>query len=755
MAIAIQCPECHKKYQAPGHMAGKRVKCKYCGVIFLIAPDARSADAGVDISALDELNALGETGKRDAIKRGGAGTTVAAGDDIDSIFRSEYASEGAPRTNKLYVFPLSRLLDHWLPPVLLAVGLLWAVYEAFERNDTGRPWVGFFRASVFLLAFFASVFPFTLMGLRSAGLKLNYELPPRPGLRIMGAYAVPFALACAMWLVLGGTSGLLIGVLIGCVVALPVLFLLFRLVPAEAPVTFGYATGFYVLSIVVSAAAVFALNLMLVGSLRATKVDHALAASPFGPDFKWDAPVERVRDQLVQNTGEGAESPGTDGDDSDGSPSTHPAIAGAVVTKAPATRLTVADVKTPGTPGPSVPSRPDVVPPAAGAGKASMTGARAAKVEPDEKPAAANAGRVDAAGGLVAQVRVGVPGAFKQVIYPAVPGSRIAVVRDGRPGHDRVELWDTSAWKKAGELEVPRTPEGNRYSLGPDGEYLSFLTDFPRLAVQVWSFSVGRIHRTIELGAADGEPLVLGFVAPEQLLLRRIRNGETLLQVWNARSGGRGRLFEVPAFDPDANHFALSPDGSAVALIVPGAGGADLESYALATGRPIKQMPIVEVDLGNATVAALSYSPDGQRIAAVFADGRGAGFFVAWPSAGRGGKAVLQQLLPVGVNPPAAPHEFVAAAGPAFEGQPFHWLDKGRAWLLFGDSVFDTDTGALLGSLNQHGVRSQSADPDSDSCHLVARDEFGSVHLFSLRLDLDGTRRRVAPARAPARERGR
>jgi hypothetical protein len=293
VAIPIQCPECHKKYQAPDHMAGKRVKCKYCGVIFLIAADARSADAGADMSALDELNALSASGKHEAHTRSsGAGAAAA---DIDSIFQAEYAAEGAPRTNKLYVFPLSRLLDRWLPPVLLAVGLVWACYEAVNRNDTSQSWVGFFRAAVFLLAFFASVLPFTLMGLRAASRKLNYELPPRPGLRTMGSYAVPFALACAMWLLLGGASGLLIGVLIGCVVALPVLFLLFRLLPREAPITFGYATGSFLLSVLVSVAAVFALNLMLVGVLRAAKADLALAVSPFGAGLKWDAAPENVR----------------------------------------------------------------------------------------------------------------------------------------------------------------------------------------------------------------------------------------------------------------------------------------------------------------------------------------------------------------------------------------------------------------------------------------------------------------------------
>ena len=742
MAIPIQCPECHKKYQAPDHMAGKRVKCKHCGVVFLIAADARSADAGADMSALDELNALAETGKREAVKR----PAGAAGEDIDSIFQCEYPAEGAPRTNKLYVFPMSRLLDQWLPPLLLAIGLLWACREAVARNDSGSAWVGFFRAGVFVLAFFASVFPFTLMGIRSAACKLNYELPPKPALRTMGTYAVPFALACAMWLVLGGTSGLLIGVLIGCVVALPVLFLLFRLVPAEAPVTFGYGTGSFLLSIVVSVAAVFALNLMLVGVLRATKSEQTLAASPFGPDFKWDAPAEKVRKQLAQNT-EADQADSSDSQDaSDTQPSdTQPATDAVATTgpSTPTTRTAVADAGS-GTSTTTVSPGRDVVRPGDGATVPAVTGpGRTVNPDPNEKPIKGNQVRVEVAGGFARDTRIVIPGVFKQVIQPAVPGPRLAVVREGRAGHDRVEVWDTAQWKKGAEIEVPRSPEGNRYVLSPDGEFLCYLTDFPRLAVQVWSFGAGRLHRQIDLDSAEGETAVLGFTGPEQLLLRRMRNGDAVLQVWNARSAGRPRSVTVPEFEPDPARYAISPDGSAIALIIPSGSGADLESYSLATGRPIKQMPIVEVNWNNnVTVAGLAFSPDSQRIATVFADGHGAGFFVAWPAAGRGGRPVLQQLLPVGVNLPGPQPGLM---GRAFEGRAFHWLDNGRAWMLFGTSVFDTDSGVLLGSVEVPRVRSQGTRPDSNACHVVGNDDFGGVHVFAMKLDLDGARGRLVP----------
>src|SRR6266496_4196688 len=46
MAISIECVHCHKRYNAPGTMAGKKVKCKHCGQIFAIPANALQAGAG-------------------------------------------------------------------------------------------------------------------------------------------------------------------------------------------------------------------------------------------------------------------------------------------------------------------------------------------------------------------------------------------------------------------------------------------------------------------------------------------------------------------------------------------------------------------------------------------------------------------------------------------------------------------------------------------------------------------------------------
>ena len=154
-------------------------------------------------------------------------------------------------------------------------------------------------------------------------------------------------------------------------------------------------------------------------------------------------------------------------------------------------------------------------------------------------------------------------------------------------------------------------------------------------------------------------------------------------------------------------------------------------------------MPVVEVNwANNVTVAGLAFTPDSQRIGAVFADGQGAGFFVEWPAAGRGGSAVLQQLLPLGVNlPPNIP-----GVGARLRRPAFHWLDNGHAFLLYGNSVLDTDSGVQLGSARRPRVRSQSAAPTPTPARR-RHDEFGNVHVFAMKFDLAAARKRLVPGR--------
>src|SRR4051812_14371079 len=52
--ISIQCVHCHKRYNAPAAMAGKKVKCKDCGKVFAIPADAGAAVGDPAHSAVGE-----------------------------------------------------------------------------------------------------------------------------------------------------------------------------------------------------------------------------------------------------------------------------------------------------------------------------------------------------------------------------------------------------------------------------------------------------------------------------------------------------------------------------------------------------------------------------------------------------------------------------------------------------------------------------------------------------------------------------
>src|SRR2546430_17366726 len=83
--ISIECVHCHKRYNAPATMAGKKVKCKHCGKVFAIPGDSTEqtsdpnlSSVGADAAAgtgspLPPMNPRGgEGGRRSGGEPGGA-----------------------------------------------------------------------------------------------------------------------------------------------------------------------------------------------------------------------------------------------------------------------------------------------------------------------------------------------------------------------------------------------------------------------------------------------------------------------------------------------------------------------------------------------------------------------------------------------------------------------------------------------------------------------------------------------------------
>src|SRR4051812_18125175 len=83
MAVQTRCPQCNKRYVAPDHMGGRRVRCRDCGAVFALPtepdPHYRNAGSGGTSVAVDALSA--SSSGTHTVKPGGSkgGAVVLAG----------------------------------------------------------------------------------------------------------------------------------------------------------------------------------------------------------------------------------------------------------------------------------------------------------------------------------------------------------------------------------------------------------------------------------------------------------------------------------------------------------------------------------------------------------------------------------------------------------------------------------------------------------------------------------------------------
>jgi hypothetical protein len=127
---------------------------------------------------------------------------------------------------------------------------------------------------------------------------------------------------------------------------------------------------------------------------------------------------------------------------------------------------------------------------------------------------------------------------------------------------------------------------------------------------------------------------------------------------------------------------------------------------------------------------ALAYTPDGNKIAALF-EANGQALFVVWPAAGRASRSLWNHVLASGLTPRPCADGFA----PGFEDHAFEWLDDGDTYLLYGSSVVDAHKGNFLGDLELGGVQSQSA-AGPGLVELVRSTEEGRTRIDLVTLDL-------------------
>jgi hypothetical protein len=121
---------------------------------------------------------------------------------------------------------------------------------------------------------------------------------------------------------------------------------------------------------------------------------------------------------------------------------------------------------------------------------------------------------------LVTNVESGlIPAPITEIVQPLSTNPIVGIVRYNNNAVF-VEPWSTATWhQQAGALQLPTRPNGG-FVISTDGQSLAWISDFPRLSVQVWSITDGRVISTIDLDRSLGDPLLIGFTSPNRLLIQ-------------------------------------------------------------------------------------------------------------------------------------------------------------------------------------------------------------------------------------------
>src|SRR5437764_14652513 len=130
MPIQIQCTGCGKQYQAQGHLAGKKIRCRQCGTVFVI-PGLLDMPESDD--PLNQLAAMEQT-------FGGDSTIITHSPSPDLPIPEDIpiSTGSSARHNSRLTYPGAAAVDRWLPIVLLVGGVLWVVLTAFH-TDADKP----------------------------------------------------------------------------------------------------------------------------------------------------------------------------------------------------------------------------------------------------------------------------------------------------------------------------------------------------------------------------------------------------------------------------------------------------------------------------------------------------------------------------------------------------------------------------------------------------------------------------------------
>jgi predicted Zn finger-like uncharacterized protein len=724
MAIQVQCGACGAKYNVADAMAGKRVRCRQCGAVFGV-PGAASAQpegargSSEDADIFGVAENVGENpgtsppppakqGARPAPRRPNVLPPVSRmpGEEVDEEEEGAEAksgdvdaegydlNSGEPAyvgfaANPAFQFSGAELIDRFGPHVIGFGMLGWMIVKTLRADDSGRPWLGYVRVALYIGVYAAIVFPLALWGVRRAGSRARFGMPPSHRWMVFAIFIVPFALGIIFSLTGEGLANFIIGVAIGLIPALAGLWFHCRLRPQQMATGLGTPAAFFIGGVALAVLLGVAANWAVQSSARSSPPNPPFTSSPLGPAFSWEAtPAGPMHGDGHPSSPQMARIDQR----ADGAAGTQP------VTQEGSTPPSTTTTTTSSEPPAVVATTPgaETTKPATAVAMATTTPSTAHEVttpitvpqpQPQPQPQALSSGSPLVAG-VSSGADVGV-GEFEGIRFAGSAG--MLVIRSRGMVADTLEVWSaTPPFAKKATLSPPH-PRDTRsdYFLSPKGTMVARMVEFPKRALELRNVADDKV-KLIDLDAKTGPAEIVGFAASNQLLVMHEGGDACTVEPVDVNLGQKLRPILLNKFERGPGNLAISPDGKFLAAATRAADPAIqvIDIAGPRTGGRTYPVPALSADK-PVSFSAISFTADSSRFCAFYeeADNGLKELFVTFkPPESR---QVDQHLI------------FAERANPVsaaqYMGRALDWMPDGIAWLVYGNTVVEGDH--VLGDL--------------------------------------------------------
>lgn len=671
MPIYTRCPQCDKAYAAEDNMAGQEVLCRKCGAGFrlpsaggdsnrpaeLTSPSASTSQQDLSDTAtgasMDSAGSNVQTFDSGMKERGfgSAKSRMDVSGPVDAYDVDRPAATRAMGESPAFDFSMAPDLDRWLPKLVIALMLLWTLWQAAgwtppQATDLGGglthpTWSWFLLAAWLLILYLAVWLPIVYTSVYRAMAQMALRIPLPRMWRVASIAVLPFAVGSVFWLFGQAISSLITGVILGCLPAGGAAFFLLRLrerqiVQALVPIVTGIA-----IAAAVSVGLTAGINILLGMTLKTYHKADLFAGSPLGPCLFW--------------------------------PDRESASASAPVARP--------------TPGSITSTTPQAVPRRGDPAPLTTASPLVERVDP-----------------------IGLNDDFDAAIFPRQPGGEgdpdysvappivrdlVAIQRRGKT-EETVELMSIGKVAPRATARFASEAALGEVALSSDGRFLARLASFPQLSVHVWSFASGRVESWFDLSRDGGPYRIIGFNAKGEIL---VQSGHAVggagrvpglsLQWLDPKSGLHRSAMELPG--SYSTNVTYTRDLSCVAVINTSRETPQLEIYQIPTVGGFTDPVRVLLDAVDAALAArpsaVALSPDSTRIALTFEQNRQV-VLMLWDAQ----TGVLQaRYLLLGLDLPLT--------GQTSPQRSLVWMADPGILLYAGNVVFDPNTGLCLGSL--------------------------------------------------------